>query len=132
MTFIPGVTLLNVYSESNEIPIWGAILIGVLLSFAVSVLGILFDKPIEKWGCRIIGWALVWTLMGLEALYPEYCLKYEVIIDSNVSYTELTDNYGNNISHKGLIYTISSESKHDWIWNMKEYENEELGKLSER
>lgn len=59
-------------------------------------------------------------------------MNYEVTIDNNVSYVEFSNTYGTNIPRNGEIYTITGETHDDWIWNMKEYENEELGKLSER
>lgn len=132
MTFIPGVTLLNMYLVSNNIPIWGGVLIGVLLTFLAWLVGYYFSKLYQRLICRTILFIFIWTLMIWESLYPTYWMNYEVTIDNNVSYEEFTDTYGMNVSRKGEIYTITGETHHDWIWNMKEYENAELGKLSER
>ena len=132
MTFIPGVTLLNVYIVSDNMPIWGGVLIGVLLTFLAWLVGYYFSKLYQRLICRTILFIFIWTLMIWESLYPTYWMNYEVTIDNNVSYEEFTDTYGMNVSRKGEIYTIIGETHHDWLWNMKEYENAELGKLSER
>ena len=132
MTFIPGVTLLNMYIVSDNIPIWGGVLIGVLLSFLAWILGYGFSKWYQGLICRVILFIIAWTAMAWLTLHPTYWMNYEVTIDNNVSYVEFTDTYGMNVSRKGKIYTIAGETHHDWLWNMKEYENAELGKLSER
>ena len=132
MTFIPGVTLLNMYIVSDNIPIWGGILIGVLLTFLAWLVGYYFSKRYQRLICRTILFIFIWTLMIWESLYPTYWMNYEVTIDNNISYVELTDVYGTNISQEGKIYTITGETHYGWIWDMKEYENAELGKLSER
>ena len=132
MNFIPGVTLLNMYIVSDNIPIWGGVLIGVLLSFFAWILGYGFSKWYQGLICRVILFIIAWTAMVWLTLYPTYWMNYEVTIDNNVSYVEFTDTYGMNVSRKGEIYTIAGETHHDWLWNMKEYENAELGKLSER
>ena len=132
MNFIPGVTLLNAYLVSDKVPIWGTVLIGVLATFLVWVLSYGFDKSWQRWLTRGILGVLVWSLMAYLSLYPRFWMNYEVTIDNNVSYVEFSNNYGTNIPRNGEIYTITGETHEDWIWNMKEYENEELGKLSER
>lgn len=132
MNFIPGVTLLNAYLVSDRVPIWGTVLIGVLATFLVWVLSYGFDKSWQRWLTRGILGVLLWSLMAYLSLYPRFWMKYEVTIDNNVSYVEFSNNYGTNIPRNGEIYTITGEPHEDWLWNMKEYENEELGKLSER
>lgn len=132
MNFIPGVTLLNAYLVSDRVPIWGTVLIGILATFLVWVLSYGFDKSWQRWLTRGILGVLLWSLMAYLSLYPRFWMKYEVTIDNNVSYVEFSNNYGTNIPRNGEIYTITGEPHEDWLWNMKEYENEELGKLSER
>lgn len=132
MNFIPGVTLLNMYLVSDNAPIWGTVLVGVLTTFLVWVLSYGFDKSWQRWLTRGILGVLLWSLMAYLSLYPRFWMKYEVTIDNNVSYVEFSNNYGTNIPRNGEIYTITGETHEDWLWNMKEYENEELGKLSER
>lgn len=132
MNFIPGVTLLNAYLVSDKVPIWGTVLIGVLATFFVWGLSYGFDKSWQRWLLRGILGVLLWSLMAYLSLYPRFWMKYEVTIDNNVSYVEFSNNYGTNIPRNGEIYTITGEPHKDWLWNMKEYENEELGKLSER
>lgn len=132
MTFIPGVTLLNVYIVSDNMPIWGGILIGVLLTFMAWIMGYGFSKWYQGMICRVILFIITWTVMAWLSLYPSYWMKYEVTIDNNVSYVEFTDTYGTKVTREGKVYTITGETHRDWIWNMKEYENAELGKLSER
>ena len=129
MNFIPGVTLLNAYLVSDRIPIWGSVLIGICGTFFIWVLGYGFDK---SWLLRGILGALLWSSMAYLSLYPRFWMNYEVTIDNNVSYVEFTDTYGTNVSQNGKIYTIIGETHRGWIWDIKEYENEELGKLSER
>jgi hypothetical protein len=132
VNFIPGVTLLNAYLVSDKVPIWGTVLIGVLATFFVWGLSYGFDKSWQRWLTRGILGVLLWSLMAYLSLYPRFWMNYEVTIDNNVSYVEFSNNYGTNISRNGEIYTITGEPHKDWLWNMKEYENEELGKLSER
>lgn len=132
MNFIPGVTLLNAYLVSDKVPIWGTVLIGVLATFFVWGLSYGFDKSWQRWLTRGILGVLLWFLMAYLSLYPRFWMNYEVTIDNNVSYVEFSNNYGTNIPRNGEIYTITGETHKDWLWNMKEYENEELGKLSER
>ena len=129
MNFIPGVTLLNAYLVSDRIPIWGSVLIGICGTFFIWVLDYGFDK---SWLLRGILGALLWSSMAYLSLYPRFWMNYEVTIDNYVSYVEFSNNYGTNILRNGKIYTITGETHEDWLWNMKEYENEELGKLSER
>lgn len=132
MTFIPGVTLLNAYLVSDRVPIWGSVLIGVLATFLIWVLGYGFDESWQRWLLRGSLGVLLWSSMAYLSLYPHFWMNYEVTIDNNVSYVEFSNNYGTNIPRNGEIYTITGETHKDWLWNMKEYENEELGKLSER
>ena len=132
MNFIPGVTLLNAYLVSDKVPIWGTVLIGVLATFFVWGLSYGFDKSWQRWLTRGILGVLLWSLMAYLSLYPRFWMNYEVTIDNNVSYVEFSNNYGTNIPRNGEIYTITGETHKDWLWNMKEYENEELDKLSER
>lgn len=132
MNFIPGVTLLNTYLVSDRVPIWVSVLIGICATFFIWVLGYDFDKSWQRWLLRGILGVLLWSLMAYLSLYPRFWMKYEVTIDNNVSYVEFSNNYGTNIPRNGEIYTITGEPHKDWLWNMKEYENEELGKLSER
>lgn len=120
------------YLVSDNIPIWGSVLVGVLTSFLVWFLSYGFDKSWQRWLTRGILGVLLWSLMAYLSLYPRFWMKYEVTIDNNVSYVEFSNNYGTNIPRNGEIYTITGETHEDWLWNMKEYENEELGKLSER
>ena len=132
MNFIPGVTLLNAYLVSDRIPIWGSVLIGICATFFIWVSDYGFDKSWQRWLLRGILGVLLWSSMAYLSLYPSFWMKYEVTIDNNVSYVEFTDTYGTNVSREGKVYTITGETYHGWIWDMKEYENEELGKLSER
>lgn len=132
MNFIPGVTLLNAYLVSDRVPIWSSVLIGICATFFIWVLGYGFDKSWQRWLLRGILGALLWSSMAYLSLYPRFWMNYEVTIDNNVSYVEFSNNYGTNILRNGKIYTITGETHEDWLWNMKEYENEELGKLSER
>ena len=133
MNFIPGVTLLNMYLVSDNIPIWCAVIVGALATFLIWVLSYIFDKSWQRWLLRGICGAILWSLMAYLSLYPSFRMKYEVTINKDVSYVEFSNTYGiNNITQKGNIYTITGETHEDWIWNMKEYENEKLGKLSER
>lgn len=132
MNFIPGVTLLNAYLVSDRVPILGTVLIGICVTFFIWVLGYGFDKSWQRWLLRGILGVLLWCSMAYLSLYPRFWMNYEVTIDNNVSYVEFSNNYGTNIPRNGEIYTITGESHKDWLWNMKEYENEELGKLSER
>lgn len=132
MNFIPGVTLLNAYLVSDRVPIWGSVLLGICVTFFIWVLGYGFDKSWQRWLLRGILGVLLWSSMAYSSLYPRFWMKYEVTIDNNVSYVEFSNNYGTNISRNGEVYTITGETHKDWLWNMKEYENEELGKLSER
>ncbi len=132
MNFIPGVTLLNMHLVSDNIPIWGGVLIGLFLTFMAWIVGYGFSKWYQGLICRVILLIIVWTGMSWLSLYPSYWMKYEVTIDNNVSYVEFTDTYGTNVSREGKVYTITGETHRGWIWDMKEYENEELGKLSER
>ncbi len=120
------------YIVSDNIPIWGAVLIGLILTFMIWILGFVFPKRYQGWICRGALFIVVWGQMIWASLYPTFWMNYEVTVDNNVSYVEFTNTYGMNVSRKGEIYTISGETYHDWIWNMKEYENAELGKLSER
>ena len=130
--FIPGVTLLNMYLVSDKVPIWGTVLLGLCATFFIWVLSYGFDKSWQRWLARGILGVLLWSLMAYLSLYPRFWMNYEVTIDNNVSYVEFSNTYGTNIPRNGEIYTITGETHEDWIWNMKEYENEELGKLSER
>lgn len=130
MNFIPGVTLLNAYLVSDRVPIWGSVLLGICVTFFIWVLGYGFDKSWQRWLLRGILGVLLWSSMAYLSLYPRFWMKYEVTIDNNVSYVEFSNNYGTNIPRNGEIYTITGEPHEDWLWNMKEYENEELGKLS--
>lgn len=132
MNFIPGVTPLNVHMVSRNMPIWVAILLGLFLTSMVWVLGYTFPKWYQGLICRAILLIIVWTILICSSLYSTYRISYDVTIDNNVSYVEFTDTYGTNVSRNGKIYTIIGETHRDWIWNIKEYENEELGKLSER
>lgn len=132
MNFISGVTLLNMYLISNNIPIWSAILIGFIMLFLIWVLSFTMEKSWQKWLYRGIFGVAILFLMTWISLYPTFWINYEVTIDNDVSYVELSNNYGTDITQNGEIYTIRGEIHHDWIWNMKEYENAELGKLSER
>lgn len=132
MNFIPGVTLLNMYLVSNEVPIWGTVILGLCATFFIWVLSYGFDKSWQRWLARGILGVLLWSLMAYLSLYPRFWMNYEVTIDNNVSYVEFSNTYGTNIPRNGEIYTITGETHEDWLWNMKEYENEELGKLSER
>lgn len=132
MNFIPGVTLLNMYLVSDNIPIWRAVIVGALATFLIWVLSYGFDKSWQRWLARGILGVLLWSLMAYLSLYPSFRMKYEVTINKDVSYVEFSNNYGTNIPRSGEIYTITGEIHEDWLWNMKEYENEELGKLSER
>ena len=120
------------YIVSDNIPIWSGVLIGVLLTIMAWLVGYCFSKWYQGLICRTILFIFIWALMIWESLYPTYWMNYEVTIDNNVSFVEFTNTYGTNISRKGEIYTIVGETHHDWLWNMKEYENAELGKLSER
>ena len=132
MNFIPGVTLLNVHIVSRDVPIWMTIFVGLILTAFIWILGYIFPKRSQKWFCRGFLFSIVWIQLILGSLYPTYWFSYDVAIDNNVSYVEFTDTYGTNVSRNGKIYTIIGETHRDWIWNVKEYENEELGKLSER
>lgn len=132
MNFIPGVTLLNAYLVSDRVPIWGSVLLGICVTFFIWVLGYGFDKSWQRWLLRGILGVLLWSSMAYSSLYPRFWMNYEVTIDNNVSYVEFSNNYETNIPRNGEIYTITGETHEDWLWNMKEYENEELGKLSER
>lgn len=132
MTFIPGVTLLNMHLVSVNIPIWSGILIGVLLTFVGWITGCDFSKWYQRMIYRAILFIITWTVIAWLSLYPSYWMKYEVTIDNNVSYVEFTDTYGTNVTREGKVYTITGETHRGWIWDIKEYENEELGKLSER
>lgn len=132
MNFIPGVTLLNAYLVSDRVPILGTVFIGICVTFFIWVLGYGFDKSWQRWLLRGILGVLLWCSMAYLSLYSHFWMKYEVTIDNNVSYVEFSNNYGTNIPRSGEIYTITGEPHEDWLWNMKEYENEELGKLSER
>mgnify|MGYP000103831448 FL=1 len=128
MNFIPGVTLLNMYLVSDKVPIWGTVLLGLCATFLIWVLSYGFNKSWQRWLARGILGVLLWSLMAYLSLYPRFWMNYEVTIDNNVSYVEFSNNYGTNISRNG----ITGETHEDWLWNMKAYENEELGKLSER
>ena len=132
MNFIPGVTLLNAYLVSDRVPIWGSVLIGICATFFIWASDYGFDKSWQRWLLRGILGVLLWSSMACLPLYPRFRMNYEVTIDNNVSYVEFSNNYGTNITRNGEIYTITGETHKDWLWNMKEYENEELGKLSER
>lgn len=120
------------YLVSNNIPIWSAILIGFLMIFLIWALSFVQEKCWQRWLYRGIFGIPVLVLFALLSLHPTFWMNYEVTIDNDVSYVEFSNNYGTNIPQEGEIYTISGEIHHDWIWNMKEYENAELGKLSER
>lgn len=120
------------YIVSDNMPIWGGVLIGVLLTILIWILGYGFSKWYQGMICRAILFIIAWTVMAWLSLYPNYWMKYEVTIDNNVSYVEFTDTYGTNVTREGKVYTITGETHRGWIWDMKEYENEELGKLSER
>lgn len=132
MDFIPGVTLLNVHLVSRDMPTWSVILLGLILTIMVWILGYIFPKWYQGLICRTTLLIIVWTALIYSYLYPTYWFSYDVTIANNVSYVEFTDTYGTNVSRKGKFYTIIGETHRDWIWNIKEYENEELGKLSER
>ena len=132
MNFIPGVTLLNVHLVSKNMPTWSIILLGLILTIMVWVLGYIFPKWYQGLICRVTLLIIVWTSLICQSLYPTYWISYDVTIDNNVSYVEFTDTYGTNVSRNGKIYTIIGETHCDWVWNIKEYENAELGKLSER
>ena len=132
MNFIPGVTLLNVHLVSKDMPTWSIILLGLILTIMVWVLGYIFPKWYQGLICRATLLIIVWTSLICQSLYPIYWISYDVTIDNNVSYVEFTDTYGTNVSRNGKIYTIIGETHRDWVWNIKEYENAELGKLSER
>ena len=132
MDFIPGVTLLNVHLVSKNMPTLSIILLGLILTIMVWVLGYIFPKWYQGLICRVTLLIIVWTSLICQSLYPTYWISYDVTIDNNVSYVEFTDTYGTNISRDGKIYSIIGETHRDWVWNMKEYENAELGKLSER
>ena len=120
------------YLVSDKVPIWGTVLLGICATFFIWVLSYGFDKSWQRWLSRGILGVLLWSLMAYLSLYPRFWMNYEVTIDNNVSYVEFSNNYGTNIPRNGEVYTITGETHEDWIWNMKEYENEELGKLSER
>lgn len=120
------------YLISNNIPIWSAILIGFIMLFLIWVLSFTLEKSWQKWLYRGIFGVAILFLMTWISLYPTFWINYEVTIDNDVSYVELSNNYGTDITQNGEIYTIRGKIHHDWIWNMKEYENAELGKLSER
>lgn len=113
-------------------PVVAAIVLGLILSIIIWILGYIFPKWYQGLICRTILLIIVWTAVICDSLYITYCFGYDVTIDNNVSYVEFTDTYGTNVSRNGKIYTIIGEMHRDWIWNVKEYENEELGKLSER
>lgn len=130
MNFIPGVTLLNVHLVSRNMPICATIFVGLLTTVLIWVLGYIFPKWYQRLICRTSLLIIVWGSLFCQSLYPTYWIKYDVTIDNNVSYVEFTDTYGTNVSRNGKIYTIFGETHRDWIWNIKEYENEELGKLS--
>lgn len=132
MNFIPGVTLLNVHLVSRDMPVVVAIVLGLISSIIIWILGYIFPKWYQGLICRAILLIIVWTALICDSLYLTYCFGYDVTIDNNVSYVEFTDTYGTNVSRNGEIYTIIRETHRDWVWNIKEYENEELGKLSER
>ena len=132
MNFIPGVTLLNVHLVSKDMPTWSIILLGLILTIMVWILGYIFPKWYQGLICRVTLLIIVWTSLIYQSLYPTYWISYDVTIDNNVSYVEFTDTYGTNVSRNGKIYTIIGETHRDWVWNIKEYENAELGKLSER
>lgn len=132
MNFIPGVTLLNVHLVSKDMPTWSIILLGLILTIMVWFLGYIFPKWYQGLICRVTLLIIVWTSLICQSLYPTYWISYDVTIDNNVSYVEFTDTYGTNVSRNGKIYTIIGETHRDWVWNIKEYENAELGKLSER
>ena len=122
----------SMYIVSDDIPIWGGVLIGLICSFIAWIVGYGFSKWYQGLICRVILLIIVWTGTILLSWYPTYWMNYEVTIDNNVSYVEFTDTYGTNVSREGKVYTITGETHHGWIWDMKEYENAELGKLSER
>lgn len=130
MNFIPGVTLLNVQMVSRNIPIGATIFVGLLTTILIWALGYIFPKWYQRLICRASLLIIVWASLICQSLYPTYWIRYDVTIDNNVSYVEFTDIYGTNISRDGKIYSIIGETHRDWVWNMKEYENEELGKLS--
>lgn len=132
MNFIPGVTLLNVQMVSRNIPIGATIFVGLLTTILIWALGYIFPKWYQRLICRASLLIIVWASLICQSLYPTYWIRYDVTIDNNVSYVEFTDIYGTNISRDGKIYSIIGETHRDWVWNMKEYENEELDKLSER
>ena len=132
MNFIPGVTLLNVHLVSRDMPIWMTIFVGLILTVFIWILGYIFPKWYQRLICKTSLLIIVWACLICQSLYPTYWIRYDVTIDHNVSYVEFTDTYGTNISRDGKIYSIIGETHRDWVWNMKEYENEELGKLSER
>ena len=132
MNFIPGVTLLNVHIVSKDMPVWITIFVGLLSTILIWILGYIFPKWYQGLICRAILFIIVWTVLIYGYLYPTYWFSYDVTIDNNVSYVEFTDTYGTNVSQNGKIYTIIGETHRGWIWDIKEYENEELGKLSER
>lgn len=120
------------YLVSDNIPIWVAVLVGAfataLVWFATSISRDCRERRI----CRGIVVIFIWPIMIWASLYPSFWMKYEVTIDNNVSCVEFFNNYGTNITREGEKYTIIGKTHHDWLWNMKEYENAELGKLSER
>ena len=116
------------YLVSDKVPIWGTVLLGLCATFLIWVLSYGFNKSWQRWLARGILGVLLWSLMAYLSLYPRFWMNYEVTIDNNVSYVEFSNNYGTNISRNG----ITGETHEDWLWNMKAYENEELGKLSER
>ena len=120
------------YIVSDDIPIWSGVLIGLILSFIAWIVGYGFSQWYQGLICRVILLIIVWTGTIYFSWYPTYWMNYEVTIDNNVSYVEFTDTYGTNVSREGKIYIITGETHHGWIWDMKEYENAELGKLSER
>lgn len=132
MNFIPGVTLLNVQMVPRNIPIVVTIFVGLLTTILIWIFGDIFPKWYQRLICRTSLLIIVWASLICQFLYPTYWIRYDVTIDNNVSYVEFTDIYGTNISRDGEIYSIIGETHRDWVWNMKEYENEELGKLSER
>ena len=132
MNFIPGVTLLNVHIVSKDMPVWITIYVVLLSTILIWILGYMFPKWYQELICRAILFIIVWTVLIYGYLYPTYWFSYDVTIDNNVSYVEFTDTYGTNVSQNGKIYTIIGETHRGWIWDIKEYENEELGKLSER
>lgn len=107
-----GITILNEIDTTEGLPIW--ILIIGILSIISLIVHIIFSIKTDDFSGLALSMIFIGAMIGLQtgilikSGFEHEVHRKEVIIDKNVSYTELTNKY-NVIEQRGEIYVIEEK-----------------------